>query len=279
MELEAQTDGRDQIDESFLTIDGAFGRFLVGEDDGAMGAMGVYPAHAGVGLAGILFGTHTRVDGNGFAGEGAFGLGIDYDAEKIAWYSPRLNGVRVGLSYTPNGIEDHSRVSGESSLDNNNSDQQSEVVGIGGNWSGTFGGGSVSFGAGYTAGSLEAGDSTMLEDRREWIIGLSTTMEGITVSGNYSVDNNGRVGDFDRTTIAVGAVHSMGPWRYGITYANTERAQGVNSDNVVTAVSLGANYALGGGVTLGAEVQFWDIDDNAAGNKATVGLVGTKINF
>ena len=68
VELEAQTDGRDQIDETYLTIDGAFGRLLVGEDDGAMGAMGVYPAHAGVGLAGILFGTHTRVAGNGSCG-------------------------------------------------------------------------------------------------------------------------------------------------------------------------------------------------------------------
>ena len=119
----------------------------------------------------------------------------------------------------------------------------------------------------------------MFEDRSEWIIGLSTTVQGINVSGNYSVDDNGRVGNFDRTTIAVGAVHSMGPWRYGITYANTERAQGVSSDNVVSAVSLGANYALGGGVSLGAEVQFWDIDDGGVGNKATVALVGTKINF
>ena len=274
VELEAQTDGRDQIDETYLTIDGAFGRLLVGEDDGAMGAMGVYPAHAGVGLAGILFGTHTRVAGNGLAGEGAFGLGIDYDAEKIAWYSPRINGVRVGLSYTPDGVGNVGP-----GLTNSDSGQQSEVIGIGGNWSGAFGGSSVSVGAGYTAGRLEAGDSTMFEDRSEWIIGLSTTVQGITVSGNYSVDDNGRVGNFDRTTIAVGAVHSMGPWRYGITYANTERAQGVSSDNVVSAVSLGANYALGGGVSLGAEVQFWDIDDGGVGNKATVALVGTKINF
>ena len=275
VELEAQEAG-DQIDESFLTIDGAFGRIIVGEDDGAMGAMGIYPAHAGVGLAGVLYSTHSRVYTGGFPqflGDGAFGLGFDGDNEKIVWYSPRLNGVRVGLSYTPdNDQNDHG-------LDSADAGQQSEVIGIGGNWSGTFDGGAVSIGGGYTTGSLEAAAAPNDTDRSEWIAGASVTMQGITLSGNYSVDDNGKSDNFDRTTIAIGAVHSMGPWRYGISYAMTEWEQGTASSNVASGVSIGTNYALGGGVSLGAEVQFWDYDDNAAGNQATVGLVGTKINF
>ncbi len=275
VELEAQHDGKDQIDESFLTIDGAFGRIIVGEDDGAMGAMGIYPAHAGVGLAGVLYSTHSRVYTGSlqFLGDGAFGLGFDGDSEKIAWYSPTISGVRVGLSYTPDNVQNGH------GIDSADEGQQSEVIGIGGNWSGAFDGGTVSIGGGYTAGSLEAAKVPNDIDRSEWILGSSVTMEGITLSGNYSVDDNGKDGNYDRATIAIGAVHSTGPWRYGISYARTEWEKGTDPSHVASGVSLGANHALGGGVTLGAEVQFWDFDDNGAGNQATVGLVGIKINF
>ena len=107
VQLEGETSG-DQIDESFMWIGGAFGQLRVGSFDGAMNVMGVYAPSAGSGMYGAgVFANASPVVGckkcGGAHGEGAFGLGPDYDAAKIAWYSPTVGGVRVGVSFTPEG--------------------------------------------------------------------------------------------------------------------------------------------------------------------------------
>jgi hypothetical protein len=281
VELEAETLG-DQIDESYVYFSGEFGTLRLGQDDGAMEVMGIYPAGVSAGGYGVVFCTFSQVggqDGGCSVGEGAFGLGPDYDADKIKWQSPRVGGVTVGLSYAPEG----SQAGGGGSPNknraiNNDPGKHSEVVGLGANWAGDFGGGKVSIGGGYTQASLEApsADGVTDSDNTEWIIGASVTMMGITVSGNYSEDDQGKSRVKDRTTIAVGASTSTGPYTLGVTLANTERAM---SDN--TAVSFGVRYALGTGVSITGEVQFWDIDglDNAMDNRATVALIGTSVSF
>ena len=102
------------------------------------------------------------------------------------------------------------------------------MFGIGANWTGDFSGASVSVGAGYAGASVEAGGDAD-DDREEWIIGLRATMDAISVGGNYSVDNNGKSGSYDRTTWVVGATYGMGPMTYGVTYANTSREQGMGN--------------------------------------------------
>ena len=150
-------------------------------------------------------------------------------------------------------------------------------MGVGANWTGAFAGGNVSAGGGYSRASLESPSPTADTDRTEWIAGLSATKDGITVSGNYSVDNQGLIGNNDRTTLAIGATYSMNPWLLGVTFGNTERATTDNS-----AISFGVRYSLGAGVTIAGEIQFWDIDDTTSplgDNQATVGLIGTMVSF
>jgi predicted porin len=280
VELEAESLG-DQIDETYMFLNGAFGQLRIGQDDGAMQNMGVYPASAGLGGYGVVFCTFSHVggaDGGCNVGEGAFGLGPDYDSEKVGWYSPRVGGASIAFSYTPENGEATGGGSPQNSVANNEEGEQSEVFGIGANWTGEFAGGNVTLGGGYSRASLEAPSADGITDSRqtEWIIGASVTMMDITVSGNYSVDDGGQSTVKDRTTFALGATTGSGPWKYGVTLANTERA---TSDN--TAFSFGARYSLGGGVTIAGELQFWDIDavDNTMDNQATVALIGTMVNF
>ena len=303
VQLEAETSG-DQIDESFAWIGGSFGQLRVGSYDGALNVMGVYAPSAGHRMYGVLFPVTTSVVGGGSVGEGAFGLGPDYDAAKITWYSPTVGGARIGVSFTPEPGDDAANgargtagtaaspatvlpvqdatgaaTGGEVTLPDAvaAASEQSEVLAIGGNWSGDFGGASVSVGAGYAAASIEnpqAGET----DQKEWIVGLVATMDAVSVGGNYSEDNNGQQGSNDRRTWALGATHSSGPVSYGVTYTLTTREQGTNPDRDSSAVSLGASYGLGGGTTLSGEIQFWDVED-AANNNATVGLVGLSVRF
>lgn len=286
VQLEGFTDHNDQIDESFMWLSGSFGQLRLGSFDGAMAVMGVYPAGVGAPGHGLFFESHSAVDSTAF-GEGAFGLGFDGDAAKIAWFSPTVGGARVGVSFTPEAETKEEKGDPQTASDDrinrrvtNDAGQQSEVVGIGGNWSGDFGGASVSVGAGYTAGNLEvpAGGAT---DREEWIVGASASLMGITISGNYSVDNNAKTTNGDRTTIAVGATYSgMGPLTYGVRYGLTSREQGAGkADLDSSAVSVGVSMPLGGGVTFGSEVQFWDLETSDGPNQGTVGVIGTTIRF
>ena len=232
VELEAESI-IDQIDETYLYFKGGFGEIRLGQDDGAMQAMGIYPASAGHSMYGVLFPSHTYVTGGSLVGEGAFGLGPDYDAEKIAWYSPRVGGLTIGLSYTPDAGEATGRGTPVSGAGSSDIGEQSEVVGVGANWTGAFAGGNVSAGGGYSRASLESPSPTADTDRTEWIAGLSATKDGITVSGNYSVDNQGLIGNNDRTTLAIGATYSMNPWLLGVTFGNTERATHRQQRNLV----------------------------------------------
>ena len=278
VELEAEAiDG--QIDETYMYFGGPFGQLRLGADDGAMQAMGVYPAGVSSPVGGIVFCTFSAVPGACSVGEGAFGLGPDYDAEKIGWYSPRVGGATIALSYTPEGNQASGGGSPQVDQSTNEAGAHSEIWAIGGNWSGEFAGGNVTVGGGYAVGSLEAPDGDTDMDRTEWIAGVSVSMQGITVSGNYSVDDHGQSAVKDRTTMAVGATAplNMGmPMTVGVTFVNTERA---DSDN--TAFSFGISHSIGGGVTIAGEVQFWDMDfaDNAEDNQATVGLLGTRVSF
>ena len=284
VELEAESLD-DQIDETYLYFGGPFGQIRLGQDDGAMQAMGVYPAGVSAPVGGILFCTFSEVggaDGGCSVGEGAFGLGPDYDAEKIGWYSPRVGGATIAVSYTPENTEAKGDGGAPSvGSANNDAGQHSEVLAIGGNWSGEFAGGNVTVGAGYATGTLEAPnpDKGIDQDVTEWIAGVSVSMQGITVSGNYSVDDQGKSAVKDRTTMAVGATAPLNlgmPMTLGVTFVNTERAA---SDN--TAISVGLSHSIGGGVSIAGEVQFWDIDaaDDAMDNRATVGIIGTSVGF
>ena len=62
VELEAESID-DQIDETYLYFKGGFGEIRLGQDDGAMQAMGIYPASAGHSMYGVLFPSHTYVAG------------------------------------------------------------------------------------------------------------------------------------------------------------------------------------------------------------------------
>ena len=282
VELEAENlDG--QIDETFMYFGGPFGQLRLGADDGAMQNMGVYPAGVSASVGGIVFCTFSEVGGAGggcSVGEGAFGLGPDYDSEKIGWYSPRVGGASIAISYTPEAGQATGGGSPNKDLaKSNDAGEHSELWAIGGNWSGEFAGGNVTVGAGYVTGTLEVPDGDTDMDVTEWIAGVSVSMQGITVGGNYSVDDQGKSAVKDRTTIAVGASTALNlgmPMTLGVTFVNTERA---DSDN--TAISVGLSHSVGGGVSIAGEVQFWDIDavDDAQDNRATVGIIGTRVSF
>lgn len=120
VELEGNTSS-DQIDESFLFLEGAFGRFEIGTintvayrmDHGitVMPNRGYSVQESGVYGAWVINPTavtflDTTQGGkraiNGTAAPGGTATGTGEDQHKINYYTPRISGIQVGATFIPN---------------------------------------------------------------------------------------------------------------------------------------------------------------------------------
>ena len=295
VQLEAETCG-DQIDESFLWFEGSFGKIQLGAEDSAANGLNVSQPKTTnffFGAASPVF-SFVECGGNAFAFFdgcyiGAYSLlGVDGDQEKITYYTPKLGGFQLGISYTPEGKELNSDAADRGGYDgldaDNTAGEQSEILSVGAQWTGNFGGAGISIGGGYKKGDLEVATAGA-EDQDNWGLGFAINWNSFAFGAHYEDNDNATSGNnTDRNDLVLAVTYSTGPWKLGIEYASSEYEAGAaGGEDEGEAFTLGANYNLGGGVSLQAEVQFWDIEDNlgaiANENDATVILVGTTVFF
>ena len=150
--------GATSIDESQLTIGGEFGKITLGAEDPAS----TLTHHGGldVGISLNCGDTHKWVNGlagcshNGF---GTYGHGHG-DKNQIMYFTPRVNGVQLGLSYIP----DTGQEGGNEPLNANEDDAWA----VGGNYVGDLGGDlNVAFSLGHYQASQDG--------KQEFISGMA----------------------------------------------------------------------------------------------------------
>lgn len=268
----------DFVDEAWIYLQTAFGRVTIGLEDGAGDSAGIYsPTVSDVNRmddarAYVLRdplqvsyapltpnGAHIRTDLNGSG-----------DAFKIIYYSPRLIGVQLSASYTPEltrGLNDV--FSGKTE-----NDKQGNIWEVGLNYQGTLSDFDVGFYAGYVAGYNENSTSRTVTiaadalgagitnfssvafntgDLEEWGAGGQVAWEGLKVGGSYRFTNiagGGGLADGSKgasvgcaslagcvvpgkntTTWGAGATYETGPWRIGAEYVNLEEELPTFVDN------------------------------------------------
>lgn len=107
-ELEGATTS-DQIDEAFMRITGGFGQIVVGSENSAAYQMQIGPKAVSTSLDSadrwVVNTTGAATSGDS-AIEGVRLNFEDGDSEKITYYTPRMAGLQLGLSYVPNADED-----------------------------------------------------------------------------------------------------------------------------------------------------------------------------
>ena len=286
VQLEAETCA-DQIDESYMYVEGTFGRVEIGSEDPSTDAMfyGAPEIIAGVGLdtPSDLFSS----PGNNAVATPVTIANISGDSEKVSYFSPRIAGFQLGLSYTPENCQERGGTCAGTYAGfqaENNAGQQSEIVEIAANYSGSFGGVDVNVYGGYAGGDLEVA-AAGAEDQDQWAIGAQFGFAGFTLGGSYKEDDQATSGgNTDRIDYAVGISYATGPWTLGGAYVHSEVEAGANlGEDEVDGVQVGAQYALGPGITLTGGITYWDWDDNlnapGAQNEATEFIVGTTISF
>jgi outer membrane protein OmpU len=297
VQLEAETCG-DQIDETFAFFSGGFGRINLGQENSAPYLMGyASPGNPHWGLNSPNFsiaasGTNAAAPG-GSVSFISTQVNFTSDSEKISYFTPRMAGFQIGVSYTPeNGAGGESKASYSGFTDDSKSGEQSEVIEVGVNYVGKFGGVDIALSGGYAGASLESATTATApgssQDRVQWNLGGRLTVAGFTIGGAYREDNLGTdgTGETDNTIFNVGVRYASGPWSLGLQYAHAEKgfsAAAGGGDDEIDAFELGGAYTLGPGISLVAGIQVFEFEDAGStvggSNDATVFYFGTALSF
>jgi predicted porin len=289
IELEALTSA-DQIDETYVYFESRFGELRIGQDDAAsntlsFGTPTVVPSFSASDANLTIFTQPGASSTNSvpIANPGDF-VG---DSEKVIYFSPRIYGLQVGVSYTPDATETGTPRAGQPPLGlKTNADTQSEVVDIAANYIREFKG--VEFGlmGGYAKGRAEnrAASVAGRTDRTEWGVNGYISFAGVKVGGAYKNDDNGLTGRNDRDAWAAGATYEFGSWGFGVEYARETVETGATpGEDEVNAFLLGARYTAGPGIDLSSALLRQEFKDSTPGaanqNEGWAIVFGTNVRF
>ena len=292
VQLEAQQGG-DQIDEQYMTVSGGFGQIIIGDENSAMYKMHYAPSDFGIGTnSGDVTSWNKPVsdaEGDSIAMGGHYRapFGATYiepnavnDSAKISYFTPRVSGFQLGLSYAPDGSQDNN---GLPNRDTTNTD----YIMVGANFVQKMGGMSVGISGGYgtvtdaAAGGVEPEATSF---------GIKMGMGGVSAGVAYA--NYSDHGNADAEGINAGIAYSSGPMGVSVNYYHGEK-DGNNGDAATLdgqaerdVIHLSAKYAMGPGVTLAGTLGHAvyssddaDIDNSVDESASTYVVMGLKVGF
>lgn len=213
MQFETADDG-DHSDEHYFYVKGDFGKVEVGGENSVASKMTVSaPKFLGWKTYDNNFGTWAGIDGdNSFRKPLPGNDEGSKDAAKINYYSPKINGLQVGLSYTPNTADTDGPSMDVAGLSNS---KYEGVISYGLKYSGKIGGGKLK--ASYTAETAEdAGD-----------------------------------GATENSESAFGLNYSVGPYEFGMTQYTREKDEAGSTNHEEDVLHYGVQYKLSKNTKIG----------------------------
>ena len=285
--IEMETDaGSTGNDETWIRFSGSWGQINLGSEDGAEDLMqhGAQKAHS-AGDGGVDGDWVDAIDwnGGGISGRLVDGAKMERDssdAMKATYFTPRVGGVQLGVSFTPDEGTSGRRADADDDGD------FSATWGIGANFVKKIGGASVAVSA---VGHIGDPEDETEEDLRAWAAGASIGYGNWRVGANYQ--DLGETGTAkidtseDSTSFSVGVGYSQGPINLGVSYIHSEvDFPALSGEDEGDAVVVGATYSLGGGASVYGDVFWFDTDhdhtgDSGPGNEGVGFLIGTAVKF
>lgn len=260
MELEAggHTDQTtDVIDESYVTVDGAFGRLIVGTRWNGAYLLHVSAPSAASFAEDSELGLNSGIWVTKGSGINTSPVTTAIDTtnknEKITYVAPSFAGFTVGASYIPNLGNEDDRTTQVNSV--------SDIFGVAANYNNTFGGFGVKASVGFAAA---ADDGGAVDHHREVSTGLQLGYAGFTVGGAYrkiwQENNAGVQTTADSHAWTAGVGYASGPFGVSFDYYNAE-ARGGDS---IESFQFEGKYNIGPGVDLIGMVGYADFNNNWA---------------
>jgi len=286
VELEANANAADQIDESVLFISGGFGRINIGSEDSAGYLMQTIPPDGGIGMnSGDTTAWIANPTGAAY-GRSVFGstsleAGGASDAEKITYFTPRFAGLQFGVSYIPEGTQDGA---------GNQLTSVHDGVSTGLNYTQDFGGFNIAASGTFhfannannanTAAGTVAADARVDGSTMLYSVGANVGVGPISAGVSFAHNFKGQLATTNSGEgfgISGGVAYQNGP--IGVS-ANTYYGQiegltaagGDTQDEEDTqlAASLSGAYTLGPGIVLRSTVGWAQFDGELA-DKGTRG--------
>jgi len=294
-EIEGDGDGapgpnNDPLDEVYARIKGSFGQIEIGSIDNAASRMltgfsGSWPTAVGQNMA---FDAPEWT--NAAFGIGTFGTQRDSrindggDAEKINYYTPRMNGFQLGASYMPNSQEQNSDQGGDiggapADADGLTHDGYSVAV----NYVGKMG--SIGIGGGIGYAHSQAPETTVAgttNDEKLFGAALRLDMGPIRISGGYKRRASSNGGDLRGRIIDLGAKYSMGANSVSLVYGHGQMQTSVaagNDGNTAKTSILSFARKLGPGVKWAANALYVDSTLGATSSGGTAVSTNLRISF
>ena len=276
VQLEAEGSGeKDHIDENYIYVKGDFGKVEIGAENNAAYKQQVMAPKF---LGWKTYDNNFKTWGEVSDFDKPHLDGVESDALKINYYSPKINGLQFSYSLTP----DVSDSSGDTALykadvtadlepeipdgvdETSVSKGSSTAIGI--KWSGEVAGMKVK--ASYGVNELD--EDELADPREDTAIGLSVSSGGVTVGGTrFTKDANGT----ETNVLHYGIAYKLSK---GHTVGLAMHTQDKDGGADVDIMALGGNVKLGAGTKL--TYSYETVEDSVAGDSTFMG-VGLLLKF
>ena len=258
VQLEAEGSGEsDHINENYIYVKGDFGKVEIGaENNAAYKQQVMAPKFLGWKTYDNNFKTWSQVSDF----DKPHLDGVESDALKINYYSPKINGFQVSYSLTP----DASDTSGDTGLYDASGKGSSTAMGV--KYSGKISGMKVA--ASYGINELD--EDTGVNPREDTAIGLSVSSGDVTVGGtSFTKDANGT----ETNVLHYGIAYKLSK---GHTVGLAMHTQDKDGGADVDIMALGGNIKLGAGTKL--TYSYETVEDSVDGDSTFMG-VGLLLKF
>ena len=259
---------QDQIDEHYIYVKGGFGKVIVGAENSAAFLMQV---SAPTFLAYKTWDNNFDTWGEVAKYEKPLHDNYSGDANKISYMSPKVNGLQIGVSFTPsNTYSGGAGVSLGDTLLAKSESKYEDVYSYAVTYGTKLGG--VDVKASYT---YEEGDKGTANDD-ESSIGLQLKSGNFAIGGSYFEADEASGNDWE--IYHYGISYKMGATTIGLAIQDQEDASAANTNNDTTITVVGGNTKLMDGVALTYSYEMVESDDTSKGDSEFLGL-GLALKF
>lgn len=298
--MDASTSDSANSDEVGIYLAGSWGRVELGDDDGASELV-VFAPTVGIGQINGSYDDYVSATAQAHflndRGDHNFTALDSDDSTKITYYTPKFSGFQAGVSYAPEyqfgvanvaGLAVLTGAGGETVTTTEDTTLASDIFEVGLGYDGEFNGVMVKVGGNFIMGEAIAdfdpvtGGVQAVEDLSAWSLGAQVGYNGFRFGGGYTSNGDSfqadGVSSNDVTSWNVGATYENGPWGVGVSYLDTDYDTnavaltaasafglgGVGGD--YTAWAMGGTYTVAPGLTVGADLAFFDRNATGTAN-------------
>jgi len=271
----------DYIDETYLIINGSFGSINIGSLDNVgarmvTGFIGNWPTGVGQNLTFDSAEWIQSAAPDFDTVRDSRLIGRDSDAEKINYFTPRMNGFQFGVSYIP----------GDRTTEDQNGAMQTAATtyhdgfAIATNYVSKVGAVGIGMGAGYLHMQAPETAATPLvdDDMKAAVFGVRVISGPIRIALGGKRTASNETGGTDRRgrIFDVGARYSVGASSYSLTYTDGERQ---SQDIKYKSAMLSYARALGPGVKWHANLIWADSNSGTTENSGFAVSTGVRLSF